>query len=136
MENPEVFVKAIFFAVFLFSISMSVVAQADLNACKERLSAKMEMNLISSNIANLQTTKTPWGGPYHPFTNIQCVEGFCSFDLDQSVIERYEPGHPDANEAGFVRYPNINLMSEMESMIAASRRYEAAAANCPGPHTI
>ena len=121
-------------AFFLISFSACIAAKADSDFCKEKLSAKMEMNLVASNIANSQTTRTPWGGPYQPFTNIHCADGSCSFDQDQSVIEKYEPEHPDASENGFVKYPNISLMNEMESMIAASHRYEAAATICGTTH--
>jgi flagellar basal-body rod protein FlgC len=38
---------------------------------------------------------------------------------------KYEPNHPDADERGYVAYPNINLMEEMTNMIQASRSYEA-----------
>ena len=38
---------------------------------------------------------------------------------------KYEPDHPDANEEGYVAYPNINVMKEMSDMISASRNYEA-----------
>ena len=38
---------------------------------------------------------------------------------------KYEPDHPDANEEGYVAYPNINLMEEMTNMIQATRSYEA-----------
>jgi flagellar basal-body rod protein FlgC len=37
----------------------------------------------------------------------------------------YEPGHPDANPAGYVEYPNVNAVEEMVNMITASRAYEA-----------
>ena len=37
----------------------------------------------------------------------------------------YEPNHPDANEEGYVAYPNINLMQEMVNLMSASRTYEA-----------
>ena len=38
---------------------------------------------------------------------------------------RYEPKHPDANEEGYVAYPNISLMEEMTNIISASRSYDA-----------
>jgi flagellar basal-body rod protein FlgC len=37
----------------------------------------------------------------------------------------YEPGNPDANAKGYVAYPNINLVTEMVSMMTATRAYEA-----------
>jgi flagellar basal-body rod protein FlgC len=37
----------------------------------------------------------------------------------------YEPGHPDANQDGFVEYPNVNIVEEMAEMVTASRSYEA-----------
>jgi flagellar basal-body rod protein FlgC len=40
-------------------------------------------------------------------------------------IVRSEPGHPDANEDGYVAMPNINVMEEMVNMMMASRAYEA-----------
>jgi len=38
----------------------------------------------------------------------------------------YDPGHPDADENGFVRLPNVDLMEEMANMLLATRSYEAA----------
>jgi flagellar basal-body rod protein FlgC len=37
----------------------------------------------------------------------------------------YQPGHPDANPAGYVEFPNVNVVEEMVNMITASRSYEA-----------
>ena len=37
----------------------------------------------------------------------------------------YEPGHPDADANGYVRYPNVNVVEEMVNMMTASRAYEA-----------
>ena len=39
--------------------------------------------------------------------------------------KRYEPGHPDADAGGYVRYPNVDLATEMVNMMEASRAYEA-----------
>ena len=46
-------------------------------------------------------------------------------DLKSPDRMEYNPGHPDADENGFVHMPNINVVSEMVDMIAASRSYEA-----------
>lgn len=47
-------------------------------------------------------------------------------DTETPTRKVYEPGHPDADEKGFVEYPNINMITEMVDMIAASRAYEAS----------
>ena len=109
---------------------------------------RQRMNTISSNIANINTTKTPEGGPYRRkdviFESMPDVKSFgdiVGVDSPESETNRvqvtdviydqkaplmkYEPGHADANEDGYVAYPNINLMEEMTNMIQASRSYEA-----------
>jgi flagellar basal-body rod protein FlgC len=107
----------------------------------------MRMNTISSNIANINTTRTPEGGPYRrkdvvfesmpdarnfgemiktpPNDNLQRVQVTDVISDDKAVEMRYEPDHPDANEQGYVAYPKINLMEEMANMIQATRGYEA-----------
>ena len=108
---------------------------------------EMRNEIISSNIANAQTTRTAEGGPYRKkevvFGAEPARESFSEIlegELDekaQSVhatevissnkppVLKYDPDHPDANEQGYVAYPNINVMEEMADMISASRAYEA-----------
>ncbi|MFP5520307.1 MAG: flagellar basal body rod protein FlgC [Bdellovibrionia bacterium] len=109
---------------------------------------RMRMNTIASNIANINTTKTPEGGPYRKkdviFESMIDAKNFgevvTSSDVNanfqrvqvtdvvsdtKAPILKYEPDHPDANEEGYVAYPNINLMEEMTNMIQATRSYEA-----------
>ncbi|MFN3454266.1 MAG: flagellar basal body rod protein FlgC [Pseudobdellovibrio sp.] len=109
---------------------------------------RARMNAISSNIANINTTKTPEGGPYRrkdvvfeampdgrTFGDIVGVgdpkQDFSRVQVSDVVYDKkgplmkYEPGHADANEDGYVAYPNINLMEEMTNMIQATRSYEA-----------
>jgi len=108
---------------------------------------RMRMNTISSNIANINTTKTPEGGPYRrkdvvfeampdarnfgelvtssPNADIQRVQVTDVYSDQNAVDLRYEPDHPDANAEGYVAYPKINLMEEMANMIQATRGYEA-----------
>lgn len=108
---------------------------------------RTRMNTISSNIANINTTRTPEGGPYRrkdvvfeampdarnfgelvtskPDSAMQRVQ-VTDVTVDRKApILKYEPDHPDANEEGYVAYPNINLMEEMANMIQATRSYEA-----------
>jgi len=108
---------------------------------------RMRMNTISSNIANINTTRTPEGGPYRrkdvvfesmpdarnfgelvvmpPDDSIQRVQ-VTDIHSDLNAVDmRYEPDHADANPEGYVAYPKINLMEEMANMIQATRSYEA-----------
>ncbi len=105
---------------------------------------RMRMKVIANNIANAQVTETPDGGPYKR----QQVE-FAS-ELRRSMIGRsakdfnlsgvkvkgiteskeppnimYIPGHPKADEEGFVQMPNVSISKEMVDLMAASRSYEA-----------
>ena len=104
---------------------------------------RIRMNLISSNMANVNTTQTEEGGPYRRkdavFEAVNKKNGFGEtlemYLTDVSVREivedkrpniiKYDPGHPDANEDGYVAMPNINIIEEMVNMISASRSYEA-----------
>jgi flagellar basal-body rod protein FlgC len=109
---------------------------------------KLRMDVISRNIANANTTKTASGTPYRrqvvlfqesekqiPFsqhlsdasknivTNGVKVTGIVE---DKSPFKMvYEPGHPDADESGYVKMPNVDIMTEMVNMISASRAYES-----------
>ncbi|CAB4906690.1 unannotated protein [freshwater metagenome] len=107
----------------------------------------MRMNTISSNIANINTTRSPEGGAYRRkdvvFESIPEAKTFGEILTSQpqrdvarvqvtdvisdrkAPLMKYEPDHPDANEEGYVAYPNINLMEEMANMIQATRAYEA-----------
>ena len=109
---------------------------------------RMRMNTVSSNIANINTTRTPEGGPYRrkdvvfeampdaknfgeilstttPDRNLQRVQVTDVLVDRKAPLLKYEPDHPDANADGYVAYPNINLMEEMANMIQATRSYEA-----------
>lgn len=115
---------------------------AGFNIAASGLSAqRARLNVVSSNLANAETTRTQDGGPYRRRQAIFQTHG-ASFqdDISQALqgvqvseIEEdqtptrwvWEPGHPDANEDGFVEYPNVNIVEEMTDMIVASRSYEA-----------
>ncbi len=108
---------------------------------------RLRMNTIASNLANVETTRTPEGGPYRrkdvvfeaipdarnfgeiltssPDRNISRVQVTDVLVDRGAPVMKYQPDHPDANEQGFVAYPNVNLMEEMTNMIQASRAYEA-----------
>lgn len=110
---------------------------------------RLRMDIISKNIANANTTRTANGTPYRrqvvtfktkdnntPFSqylnkakgqgsNLKGVE-VTSIQNDPSPFKTvYDPGHPDADEKGYVLMPNVDTVSEMANLISASRAYEA-----------
>jgi flagellar basal-body rod protein FlgC len=121
-----------------------------MNISSSGLSAqRLRMNVLSANLANAQTTRTDEGGPYKrrdvvfsavpingPFEDY--LNGTHGAQLDQvKVVDIhqdtkepkmvFDPNHPDANQEGYVAMPNVQVMSEMVNMIAATRAYEANA---------
>ncbi|MCE5281805.1 MAG: flagellar basal body rod protein FlgC [Deltaproteobacteria bacterium] len=105
--------------------------------------ARARLDVVTSNLANVNTTKTEDGGPYKKKSvslasepvegkfNSVMSDALKSVKVDavtedaNAVKMTYEPGHPDANADGFVAMPDINIMMEMANMITASRSYEA-----------
>ena len=112
---------------------------------------RFRMDIISENIANANTTRTEDGTPYvRKVVRFQEKGGQTPFSrilhdrLDQysgrgvKVVQVqeddwtqmnvvYDPAHPDADENGYVTYPNVNTVTEMTNLIDASRSYEANA---------
>ena len=96
---------------------------------------KTRMAVIARNIANSRTTRTPSGQPYRRQEVILSVgdDGRVKFDrvaLDMKTDFKpvYQPGHPHANENGYVLMPNVDLPIEMINLVASSRAYQANAA--------
>jgi flagellar basal-body rod protein FlgC len=114
---------------------------------------RLRMDVISSNIANAGTTRTPEGGPYVRKRVIFAPENIRPNYRSPLVPERidsgsgqgvrvvkieddqspsrlmYDPEHPDAiktgPQKGYVEMPNVNIVMEMTDLISASRSYEA-----------
>ena len=107
----------------------------------------LRMDVISNNIANVNTTRTEDGGPFRrklvifqarnarghwPFRNKDKPElpgrgvRVTAIMKDMAPFKlEYDPNHPDADANGYVRRPNINIVHEMVDMITATRAYEA-----------
>ena len=110
-----------------------------LNVAASGLTAHRQwMDLIAGNIANVNTTSTPEGGPFRRQLavfmamegeqgQLQGVKVAARVDDDSELRKVYEPNHPDADADGYVSYPNIDVVMEMVDLIAASRAYEANA---------
>ncbi len=109
---------------------------------------RLRLDVIANNLANVNTTRTAEGGPYRRQQVVFAPRGeetqwmFPGMDqpgtfrgrgvrvagiaADTAAFRRvYEPGHPDADAAGYVSYPNVNVVTEMVDMMAATRAYEA-----------
>lgn len=119
-----------------------------MNVSASALSAeRTRMNLISSNLANANATRTPEGGPYKRKDAVfaatpveerfaKALDGAANREIRQVEVQQvvedqsppriqYDPSHPDANPQGYVAMPNVNVIEEMADMIGASRTYEA-----------
>jgi flagellar basal-body rod protein FlgC len=100
---------------------------------------RQRMNVIASNMANVNSTRTEEGGPYRrrdvvfsPLTvvrNSMPIYGVKVADIvgDTSPFKTvYDPGHPDADKEGNVAMPNVNVLEEMVNMMMSFRAYEAS----------
>lgn len=91
------------------------------------------LDVISQNIANAETTRTPEGGPYQRQVVVFERDGTGGVKASGVVqdsrpgSEDYDPGHPDANADGFVRRTNVDLNTEMVDLMIARRVHEANA---------
>jgi flagellar basal-body rod protein FlgC len=103
---------------------------------------RKRMDIIASNLANIETTRTEKGGPYRRKMVAMRTKPIDDFDRvlsqqrdgveideiveDESDLKRvFNPSHPDADEEGYLLKPNIDLVVEITNMILASRAYEA-----------
>lgn len=104
---------------------------------------RLRMDVIAANLANAQSTRSPEGGPYKRrdvileatpggrFDDILGAEAGGSVRVSRVVEDDkpprvvFDPGHPDADAKGYVAYPNVNPITEMVDLMAATRAYEA-----------
>jgi len=123
---------------------MFSISGAGMAAQRER------MSVITGNLANTETTRTPEGGPYRRRNVVfQAVPSNGEFAdmLSENLLDHpdgllsvevaginqssraprqiYDPKHPDANAEGYVSLPDINIMEEMVDLMSAVRSYEA-----------
>lgn len=126
---------------------MSIFNSFDINA-SGMTAQRFRTDIISQNIANATTTRTEDGTPYRrkivtfseksntQFSNV-LANAHSSYsgtgvkvstvteDYETEMTKTYDPSHPDADEDGYVTYPNVNTVTEMTNLIDASRSYEA-----------
>jgi flagellar basal-body rod protein FlgC len=108
-------------------------------------SERQRAEVVTSNMANAETTRTTQGGPYRRQLVVFHARRMAQFPLmlasnpinagrgvqvDQVVpdpsppLQRFQPGHPDANAQGYVAYPAIDPVSEITDLLGAVRAYE------------
>lgn len=102
---------------------------------------RFRTNIITQNLANAETTETSSGEPYRR-QQVVMQELPLSFDdelnkakggvqisqvveSDREFISKYEPDNPNADENGYVLYPNVDRTEETIDLMAASNAYEA-----------
>ena len=131
---------------------------SSINTAASGLTAqKLRLDVIADNIANATTTRTTEGGAFRrsrvifrprvdqPYWRSPFLPAYLQDEVGKGVrvskVEKdydaqlrlvYDPTHPDAIKsgprAGYVEYPNVNIVDEMVDMIDASRAYEANSA--------
>jgi len=101
---------------------------------------RLRVEIVSTNIANAETTRTETGEPYR--RKVPVFAEYLKRSMDGKIesagvkvvrIEEdpspfrlvYDPTHPDADENGYVRMPNVNIVREMVDLINAQRAYDA-----------
>ncbi len=139
---------------------------SSINTAASGLSAqRLRLDVISNNIANSNTTRTPEGGPFRrsrtvfrpkvsqPYWKSPFLPKFLDNGIGRGVrvskIEKdmdaqpklvYDPTHPDAiktgSRKGYVEFPNMNIVNEMVDMISATRSYEANVAMVNGSKSM
>ena len=128
---------------------MSIFRPFDISA-SGMTAQRFRTDIIAENVANETTTRTQDGTPYrrkvvafeektitdfsHVLDSVRegdkmigngvKVRGVGE-DYSSDFVMKYDPSHPDADENGYVSYPNVNIVTEMTNMIDASRSYEA-----------
>ncbi len=124
---------------------MSVFSSFDISATG-MTAQQTRTDIIAQNIANAQSTRDADGNIYKRKMVVFSEKSFPSFsdtlaqatgtvgkgvtvskivEDDSEGNKVYDPSHPDADEDGYVTYPNVNIVTEMTDMIDASRSYEA-----------
>ncbi|HVT97216.1 MAG TPA: flagellar basal body rod protein FlgC [Acidobacteriaceae bacterium] len=109
---------------------------------------RIRAEVVAANMANAETTRTADGGPYrrqHVVFTSEAAQGSFGAHLlanpgqadgeiggvrvsavvadEGAPLRRFDPGHPDADQDGYVSYPDINPLTEMVDLMGATRAY-------------
>ncbi|HFC98216.1 MAG TPA: flagellar basal body rod protein FlgC [Thermosulfurimonas dismutans] len=100
------------------------------------LAQRTRLNVAAMNLANAEVTRTAEGGPYRAKDVILAAEPLEGEEVEGVKVvgivddpapfkEVYDPSHPDADARGMVKYPNVDILTEMVELLSAGRAYEA-----------
>ena len=125
---------------------MAIFTSIDISA-SGMTAQRLRSDIISQNLANVNSTSSQEGGAYRRKTVVFSEKNATAFsdvllstagtvgsgvkvtkiveDYETPMSKVYDPAHPDADEDGYVTYPNVNVVTEMTNLIDASRSYEA-----------
>ena len=125
---------------------MAIFTSFDISA-SGMTAQRLRSDIISQNLANVNSTSSQEGGAYRRKTVVFSEKNATAFsdvllssagtvgsgvkvtkiveDYETPMSKVYDPAHPDADEDGYVTYPNVNVVTEMTNLIDASRSYEA-----------
>lgn len=125
---------------------MAIFTSFDISA-SGMTAQRLRSDIISQNLANVNSTSSQEGGAYRRKTVVFSEKNATAFsdvllstagtvgsgvkvtkiveDYETPMNMVYDPAHPDADEDGYVTYPNVNVVTEMTNLISASRSYEA-----------
>ncbi|MBQ2982371.1 MAG: flagellar basal body rod protein FlgC [Lachnospiraceae bacterium] len=125
---------------------MAIFTSFDISA-SGMTAQRLRSDIISQNLANVNSTSSQEGGAYRRKTVVFSEKNATAFsdvllstagtvgsgvkvtkiveDYETPMNKVYDPAHPDADEDGYVTYPNVNVVTEMTNLISASRSYEA-----------
>lgn len=121
------------------------------------LAERQRAEVVTSNMANLETTRTAEGGPYRRQLVVFRAQRLPQFPMllaglqprstravrvsqvvadPAPAVERYQPGHPDADARGYVAFPAIDPVEEMTDLLGAVRSYELNASAVQASKTM
>ena len=116
--------KTIFCA--LIFIPVNSFASAHDTGCQDLENAQLRLKVHTENIVHAAATRTPQGGHYKK-KEVVCKRNNCKEKISNEIRTVYEPGHPDANRRGYVKYADIDVKQEYSAVTVAAGEIKALA---------
>ena len=109
-------------------ILLLVLPGTTLANCDDISKFKMALEIHASNWANKSTTRVSGGGPYK-IKSLNCLDK-CKVVEEDKFLSKYEPGHPDANSKGYVKYPQIDKERERAAITSYAKSIHLLSLKC------